>query len=982
MTDQPTPPGSAGSSAADDDFEALLVLALERLEAEGPASVERMLAERPEQAPKLRAHLEQLQRLGLNDDGAAPHVHPERLGEFRIVAPLGQGGMGVVYRAVQESLGREVALKLIRPDQLYFPGARERFRREVELVARMQHPGIVPVYAVGSEAGIPYFAMELVHGATLADVITRLAGRDPKTLDGGDLDQAVAQCLGQAGGDEPAELFRGAWTPVVLRIVREVAEALEHAHRRGVMHRDVKPSNVMLTRAGRVLLLDFGLAGANSTERLTRTGSALGSLAYMPPELLAGTAVTRDATGDIYSLGATCWELLALRLPYQSSDPLQLRQLAAAAVRPKLSTLNPTVSWDVATVIATALEPDPARRYATASLFSRDLDNVLAHRPIEAREPGVWLRLRRWTQRHPARATAAVALIGALVGGPSLWAWQESRARAGIEAQRDELAKTNLALDKARGTAEAQSKHARTNFAKLQQAVDTMLTKVGDEGLRDIPRMETVRRELLTEALRFYASFLAEEPDDPALRIEAARVRLRTADVHALLGDYTAARDEVARAIEQMLLLQDLDPSLAPDLAHAQHRLATARRLLGDLPGAQVAATAAIAGWRALTAKSAAADAAYGLGGARIEWSLIAADRGDLAGASAELESSLNDIGAWQQAHPDDPALTHLEARTLDRAAIWLLQTAMQSRDRAHAMPQVERAAGMHARARALWQSVMARAPNDSQVRADAAQSAISMAIPLQLLGRLQESREVLEAGVGLIAVLVADFPASQRRRSELANARCNLAAVLGQLEATQDSVQQSIAARELWEGLLKESPASDEYAIGLSHALQGQALGMWYSQTPAKDVLPLLEASGAAADRALAVRPDNPTYRRTRRKVAETAAEVCIDLADHRKVVGAAQRLTDADLAPTQPVLAAALIARAIPLAAADPALGADERAATAAGYRKTAEDLLEAAVASGLSPALMRADPTLANQWGKPGFDELWQQLEKKAR
>jgi serine/threonine protein kinase len=440
------------SGARDSAFERLLGQVLERLDAESGPDLETLLAAHPDQAARLREQVDLLRRMGLLGPGR--HGHPERLGDFRIVAPLGQGGMGVVYRAVQESLGREVALKLIRPDQLFFPGARERFTREVTLVARMQHPGIVPVFAVGEAAGLPYFAMELVRGATLADLVGRLRQRRPKDLDGRDLDRAIAAALGESADTPPSAMFRASWTDVVLRIVREVAEALEHAHRRGVLHRDVKPSNIMVTREGRVLLLDFGLAGAEQVQRITRTGSALGSWPYMSPEMLAGGAAGNDERTDVYSLGATCWELLALRLPYQDTDPVRLRELAGTAARPKLATLNPSVSWDVETVVATALEPNPTRRYASARLFANDLDHLLAHRPITARKAGPALRLRRWSQRHPALATAAAAAVLLVVGAPSAWAWQEAGARARIEAQRDELAQVNRALDAAMADAE------------------------------------------------------------------------------------------------------------------------------------------------------------------------------------------------------------------------------------------------------------------------------------------------------------------------------------------------------------------------------------------------------------------------------------------------------------------------------------------------------------------------------------------------
>ena len=247
---------------------------------------------------------------------------PERLGPFRLGELLGGGGMGVVYRATEDELDREGALKIIRPEHLYFPGARERFRREVETIAGLQHPGIVPVYVVGEQDGVPYLAMECIEGCTLADVLRRARGRAAGHLTGRDFAQLVdSDRSGGPGGDAntSGDLFAGTWEQVCLRIVARVAEALEHAHQRGVLHRDLKPSNVMVTAgdverggASRVMLFDFGLATTSRATRLTRSGAHLGSLPYMSPEQTAGTEHLGPAT-DVYSLGVTLYELLTLK---------------------------------------------------------------------------------------------------------------------------------------------------------------------------------------------------------------------------------------------------------------------------------------------------------------------------------------------------------------------------------------------------------------------------------------------------------------------------------------------------------------------------------------------------------------------------------------------------------------------------------------------------------------------------------------------
>jgi eukaryotic-like serine/threonine-protein kinase len=961
MTDPLPASNSPDPSAA--DFEELLVGALDRLEAEGPAGLERWLAAHPAAAPRLREHIERLHHIGLAGDGAVGGAaHPERLGDFRILGPIGQGGMGVVYRAVQESLGREVALKLIRPDQLYFPGARDRFRREVELVARMQHPGIVPIYAVGSEGGVPYFAMELVRGASLADLIERLASRDTAALDGAALAAAIAAATGAVTSGGDVGLFAGSWNDVVMRIVREVAEALEHAHRRGVLHRDVKPSNVMLTGDGRVLLLDFGLAGGEASQRLTRSGSPLGSLAYMPPEVLAGQT-GQDVRGDVYSLGVTMWELLALRLPYQDSDPLRMRELAGTAARPALTTCNRNVTWEIETVVATAMDPDPARRYPSASAFARDLDNVLGRRPIEAREASPWLRLRRWSQRHPARAVALAAAAVIAVGGPSLWAFQESRVRVQIEAQRDELRATNVALDAAKAEAEAESTRARGNFAKLQLAVDTMLTKVGDENLRDIPRMELVRRDLLTGALRFYEEFLVEQPDDPRLRLEAAHVRLRTAEVHALLGDQRRAGEDIGLAIAAFAAEPAPDLATQLDLARARSRLATSRRLLGDLPGAGEASTAALAAWQQLPEQ---VEVVRGRGEAHIEASLVAADRGDLAAALGGLDAATQELTAWRTTKGATAPLAGLEARMLHRTAVWAFQHGLQQRNRQAGGPLVERAIDYHRRAQALWAALPER--DEPRTQSERAHGGVNLALALQRLGRAEEACEALAAAVPLLERLAVDFPHSQRRRTELANAHINHAASLGQLGRNEECSRQLELGMAIWRGLVAEAPDNDDFTIGLAHALQSRAALLFFAgdHEPART---LWTEAGALTDQALATRPDNPTYRRVRRKLWECLAEVGLATEQSGPAADAARQLLDPKLAPTEPLLAGALLARCIPLA--------DSVAAPA--LRDEARGLLQAEISRGLAVADWRKNPTLGGQWGKPGFQELADELER---
>jgi serine/threonine protein kinase len=303
-------------------------------------ALERLVRAHPERHSRILGRIELLRGVGIEvlpaREGAP--AFPERLGDFRLLARLGGGGMGVVYLARQESLGREVALKLIRPEQLYFPGARARFQREVELIARLSHPGIVPVYVVGEENGIPYFAMQRIEGLSLAEILEVLESRAPDELAGRDLAEVIARRVGREPPSPLPEAFAGTWVQCALRLMRQVASAVEHAHERGILHRDIKPSNVLVTPNGRALLFDFGLASSAGTDRLTRTGSQVGSLPYMSPEHLRGEEL--DARSDVYALGVTSYELLTLRLPFEASIASRLREAILSAEAPAVRSRN------------------------------------------------------------------------------------------------------------------------------------------------------------------------------------------------------------------------------------------------------------------------------------------------------------------------------------------------------------------------------------------------------------------------------------------------------------------------------------------------------------------------------------------------------------------------------------------------------------------------------------------------------------------
>ncbi|MCC7012234.1 MAG: protein kinase [Planctomycetes bacterium] len=573
------PPSGAEADALDE----IVVLYLDERERGLVSSWDDFARRHPESSTAAaRQRVAALEQAGLLELGAAEPELPESLGEFRLLERLGRGGMGLVFRAEQGSVGRSVALKLIRPEQLYYPGARERFRREVEVVAALAHPGIVPVYTFGEDRGLPYYAMELVDGVSLGDILRALAGRSPQSLSGRDLVQGFAS-------PARSELFARDWIAACVEIARQVALALEHAHSRGVLHRDVKPSNVMLSSDGRARLVDFGLAARSGSARITTTGAQLGSVAYMAPEQLDGRPGASDARSDVYALGVTLYELITLRLPFAGEVYERVVQRVREGRPDAPRKLNPALGPDLETVCLTAIDLDPARRYASAAAFAADLENVLALRPIAARPMGALTKARRFAQRNPARAAALALGVLVVVGGPLGYAavqrtaaLEQARLNADLRAANDEIAAQRASLERANldlglrqeelAAALERETHAREraqrSAERARRAVDEMLADVGGDELDGVPRAESVRRKLLDKAIALYGELLNDAPDSGDVRRERARTERSIGDLQSDLGLFEDARDYYGRAVASLRELVRDEPG-NPEHRHA-----------------------------------------------------------------------------------------------------------------------------------------------------------------------------------------------------------------------------------------------------------------------------------------------------------------------------------------------------------------------------------------------------------------------------
>ncbi|MEM6569837.1 MAG: serine/threonine-protein kinase [Planctomycetota bacterium] len=520
-----------------EEIDALVLRYLDRTDGtdEPPTEVlDRLCADHPEMADELRASVRVLGGMGMLD--GSTDDPSDRVGPYRLGRRLGTGGMGVVHVAWRDGSDVPVALKLLRADQGLEPGVLERFAREVEAASRLDHPGIVRVVDSGglvrtedgAPPGQPYVALEFHGGGTLERVTRAQAGRDPLTLTGADL--LASLDLDAAPHALPSPL-RGEWWRIVVTLVREVAVALAHAHTRGVVHRDVKPSNVLVTPEGRVLLLDFGLAALRGSSRLTATGVQLGSLPYMAPEQIRGRTQADDRA-DIYSLAATAYELLTLRLPFIADDPekLGMKILDGGITPPSklLRGLPADVALALDAVLGCAMEREPRHRYASAEAFAADLTSVLRGRPVAARPPSTIERTARWVRRRPFVATtiALIALIG--VGAPAAYGFLEARHAREIERS----------VDATLG-----------QLSNLLAAVETNVDSLAVGALHADERVALRRFRTLDEALSILQA--AERDSASILSTSTPETVLLRREIQAAKGNLLAARGGVLSVLER-----------------------------------------------------------------------------------------------------------------------------------------------------------------------------------------------------------------------------------------------------------------------------------------------------------------------------------------------------------------------------------------------------------------------------------------------
>ncbi len=525
------------SAAGSDPLDALAEEYLRQYRAGGRVGVEAFADSHPEHRQELleilpaMVALEQWKRdrESTASSGRALQVPPlERLGDYRILREVGRGGMGVVFEAEQQSLGRRVALKVLPAQALSSPRQLHRFQREAQTAARLHHSNIVPVFGSGHTDGFHYYAMQFIDGRGLDRVAEEWAGaRRQRPAEG----QRQAHLLARLGG--------------------QAAAALQHAHDHGVLHRDIKPSNLLLDATDNVWVADFGLAKALESEGLTNSGDVLGTLQYMAPEQFSGAY---DVRSEVYGLGLTLYELLAGEPAFRSGNRGELiDRIRQGRIEP-LSRRRPDLPRDLVTVIEKAVRSDPELRYQSAREFGEDLERFLQDRPILARPVSSAEHLWRFCRRNRALAVlgaaTATAVLGIAILGWTLYVSAES-ARVRIEKisrqerESSSRAETNLGLAMRAFEDVFDSIVGPDPFHSIGEDPDTgdyEATVRAPVGQRDL--------QLLERMLQFYGRFAAANVDNIALREQAARAYRRVGTIHGRLGDLPAAELAFGKALE------------------------------------------------------------------------------------------------------------------------------------------------------------------------------------------------------------------------------------------------------------------------------------------------------------------------------------------------------------------------------------------------------------------------------------------------
>ncbi|MFO1064313.1 MAG: serine/threonine-protein kinase [Pirellulales bacterium] len=466
----------------------------------------------------------------------------DRLGDYRLVREIGRGGMGIVYEAIQLTLGRRVALKVLPFASMLDSRNVQRFQHEAQAAAGLQHPNIVPIHAVGNDRGTYFYSMQFIDGRSLDFAI------DEAIVDSGLADNPDSESRSPAEVRRRREkatrstvrveknastlrsIHHREYVQGTVRLIIQAADALDYAHRQGIIHRDIKPSNLLLDSSGTLWITDFGLAHCTDRNNLTVTGDLVGTLRYMSPEQAAGKGQWIDPRTDVYSLALTLYELLTLRPAVTASDRLEMLHQVRFETPISACKLNSAVSQDLQNVLAKAMSKSIDERYATAAAFAEDLRRVLESRKTIARRPTYFDRAGKLIAKN-AKTAAVAGCIGTVLLIVS-------------------FAAVAILDQKNRGITSANQRAHRHLLAANES-----LYRFGNSWLPRLnllPGSEELRSDIADATLTQLQEFVALAADDESLVRELARAHAAAADIQLQLGRTEEAKSSYEKATSQL----------------------------------------------------------------------------------------------------------------------------------------------------------------------------------------------------------------------------------------------------------------------------------------------------------------------------------------------------------------------------------------------------------------------------------------------
>jgi serine/threonine protein kinase len=701
---------------------------------------------------------------------ALPHGATVRyFGDYEVQKELGRGGMGVVYKARQVSLNRLVALKMIKAGALADDAELRRFRNEAEAVALLDHAGIVPVYEVGEHDGQNYFSMKLVEGGNLADQLLTFKA-NPRTA---------------------------------ATLLAETAEAVHHAHMRGILHRDLKPANILVDAEGHPHVTDFGLAKLiESDVELTASGAIMGTPSYMSPEQAAGRRGSITTATDVYGLGAILYSVLTGKAPFGGESLMDTLDAVRSRPPEPPTRLNDRVPHDLETICLKALEKDPRKRYASAQALADDLRNWLASRPIAARRVGSVERAWLWCKRRPAVAALAAAAVMAIVVGTAAVIAVQSRANRMLAKKNLDLQASNTSLDQQRRRAENRESQAIQAVSRFRDVI------VNEPALKNSPALGDLRKKLLKEPQSFFRSLRDRLQADQDTRPESL-ARLAEACVNlGLLADEIGDKQDALAAQREALAiyrrLVELDPGPAP------HR-------------------------------NGEAGAFYNIGS-------LLDDLGKPDEALEAYQSAQQIQQELADAHPSDPIYRRTLAGTYGNVGTLLQDTKPAESLKAHRM-SLE-----------LMQGLVDADPANTDAQLCVALCHVNIGVLLRNGGKLDEALEEYRSARAIYKTLVAADPSDTRYQSYLAHNDLNRGNLLGQLGRRGEGMKAYESCRSIMQGLVDGHPAVTEFRDKLAQSQYNIGLALSEAGEP-DEALKAYRSALAIRERLATEHPGVPDF-------------------------------------------------------------------------------------------------------------------------